>query len=524
MPIARIFISSVQKELAAERRALKDFVHNDALLRQHFEVFLFEDLPASDQRTDAVYLHEVDRCDLYVGLFGRDYGHTDANGVSPTEQEFDRATAQGRERLIYVVGTTDEGRDPRMVQLLRKAGEQLIRKRVGSAPELTTALYASLIDHLQRTGIIRHLPYDASACHSATLDDLDPEKVERFLRSARQERHFVLGPGTPVRDVLTHLNLLDGDRPSHAAVLLFGKAPQRHIGLMSSEVKCMHFHGTTVGKPIPDYKIFKGTVFELVDHALDFVMSKLPSRVGTRAESNAAPVTYEIPREVVSEAIVNAVAHRDYASGASVQVMLFADRLEIWNPGAFPPELTMAALRRAHPSIPRNPLIAEPLFLAHYIEKAGTGILDMMKRCEQAGLPALEFKPTAGHVVLVLGRLALDPTIQAAIQVKALKGSLLDELAAALGPATIQVTIQVAIQVAGMLAAAGRAPQKSAVLQRAMGLQSLDYFRRTFRIPLVQAQWLAMTDPDRPNNPNQLYKLTPQGQAWLDRFNTLPTA
>jgi len=46
-----------------------------------------------------------------------------------------------------------------------------------------------------------------------------------------------------------------------------------------------------------------------------------------------APVAYEIPPEVISEAIVNAIAHRDYTSNASVQVMLFSDRLEVWNPG-----------------------------------------------------------------------------------------------------------------------------------------------------------------------------------------------
>jgi predicted HTH transcriptional regulator len=56
---------------------------------------------------------------------------------------------------------------------------------------------------------------------------------------------------------------------------------------------------------------------------------------------------------------------------ASVQVMLFADRLEIWNPGELPPSLTLAQLRVPHPSIPRNPLISEPLFLAHSVERAG---------------------------------------------------------------------------------------------------------------------------------------------------------
>ena len=63
----RIFVSSVQKELTVERRALQEHVHRDPLLRQFFEVFLFEDLPASGRRADAVYLAEVDGCDVYVG-------------------------------------------------------------------------------------------------------------------------------------------------------------------------------------------------------------------------------------------------------------------------------------------------------------------------------------------------------------------------------------------------------------------------------------------------------------------------
>ena len=63
-----IFISSVQKELAEERRAVKAFVESDPLLRQFFRVFLFEDLPAVDRRAGRVYLREVDRCGIYVGL------------------------------------------------------------------------------------------------------------------------------------------------------------------------------------------------------------------------------------------------------------------------------------------------------------------------------------------------------------------------------------------------------------------------------------------------------------------------
>ncbi|MCO5275642.1 MAG: hypothetical protein M9900_12095 [Flavobacteriales bacterium] len=313
---------------------------------------------------------------------------------------------------------------------MRKAGEQLIRKRVGSVSELIAAVYASLVEHLQRTGVIRHLPFDAAACHGATLADIDPAKVERFLRVAQRERNFILGPGTPIPEVLTHLNLFDGGHPSHAAVLLFGTNPQRHIGLISSEVKCMHYPTTAGGKPMLDYKIFKGSAFELVDQAVHFVMDKLAHAVGTRAESVAVPITPEIPREVVIEAIVNAVAHRDYASAASVQVELFPDRLEVSNPGRFPHELLGDALLRPHPSMPRNPLVAEPLFLAHYIEKAGSGILDMVQRCKDAGLAAPSFSTRAGQVVALMARpamssLALDKAHLTSRQRKAMEQLLL---------------------------------------------------------------------------------------------------
>jgi predicted HTH transcriptional regulator len=269
-------------------------------------------------------------------------------------------------------------------------------------PNLTAAVYASLVEHLERSGDIRSLPFDASACPRATLIDLPQEKIDHFLETAKRERNYALPARTSREKALSHLNLLDDGYPTHAAVLLFGKNPQRF--LPSSEVKCMHFHGTKVSKPIPSYQIFKGTVFELVDQSVDFVLSKIARSVGTRKLGPQAPVEYDLPKQAVAEAIINSVAHRDYTSNASVQVMLFADRLEVWNPGELPPSLTPERLREPHASIPRNPLIAEPLFLAHYVEKAGTGTLDMIDRCREAGLPAPQFEQRGGSFVTILWR------------------------------------------------------------------------------------------------------------------------
>lgn len=141
----RIFISSVQKELAEERRAIRDYIRGDALFRRFFDVFLFEDLPASDRRADEVYLDEVGRCAIYVGLFGQQYGRPDAAGVSPTEREFDQTTVTGQTRLIFVKGVDDAGRDAKMRSLIGKAGAQLIHRRFTGIADLTASLYASLV-------------------------------------------------------------------------------------------------------------------------------------------------------------------------------------------------------------------------------------------------------------------------------------------------------------------------------------------------------------------------------------------
>lgn len=245
------------------------------------------------RRADDVYLDEVGRCAIYVGLLGDEYGSEDAAGVSPTEREFDHATARGKVRLIFVKGAEHANRQPKMQSLIGKAGAQLIRRRFTGIPDLTAALYASLVDHLERTGKLRTRPFDAAACPGAGMADISPEKMKWFLGMARRGRQYPLGEGTSAVETLAHLNLLDAGQPSHAAVLLFGSQPQRF--LLSSEVKCLHFHGTAVRKPIPSCQVYQGTVFELVDQAVDFVMSRITRSVGTRAQGPQAPVEYELP-------------------------------------------------------------------------------------------------------------------------------------------------------------------------------------------------------------------------------------
>ena len=541
----RIFISSVQSEFAEERAALRDYIRADPLTRRFFEVFLFEDVPASDRRPDQLYLDEVERCDIYVGLFGFDYGNEDGEGVSPTEREFDRATAVGAHRLIFVKGTGD-ARHPKMQALIRKAQTGLIRKRFNTTAELVAGLYAALVEYLEGKELIRSGPFDAAPCAKATLDDLDIEQMAQFIRTARHVRQFPLPEGTPPEQLLEHLNLLNDGRLTNAAVLLFGRAPQRF--LMSSEVRCAHYHGTEVAKPIPSYQVYKGTAFDLVDQAVDFVLSKINRSIGTRAESVRAPRTYEIPAEVVTEAIVNAVAHRDYTSNGSVQVMLFADRLEVRNPGRLPVPLTLEKLREAHSSVPGNPLLAESLYLTEYIERMGTGTLDMIRRCVEAGLPEPEFAVSDGFVITIrraaiprqmsgqVVGVAVAPTggtpgaygghgrteSQAGVQAGHARGQVRGHAGGQEG----QIGGQAEGQARGQAGQAALSAKEIAMLQAcldgavpaetlsaAVGHSSrTGYFKRWLK-HLLTGGFLEMTVPDRPTSPAQKYRLTDKGRT-----------
>lgn len=421
----RIFISSVQKEFSQVRRDLKAFLLGDAVLRRFVsDVFLFEELPARDQRADTVYLEEVERCDIYLGIFGYEYGFEDAEGVSPTEREYDHADRHGKPRLVYVWGSDDKQRHPKMRQLVSKASNELIRRRIEDASALTAEVYASLVDYLDTSGALRVPPFDTSPCEQASLKDISRKRIEWFLDTARRERGFPLKSNTSTQALLTHLNLVHDQKPTNAAHLLFGSNPQKFH--RTAEVKCMHCRGTEYRRPFLSMQVYGGDLFEQANLARDFVLDRIDRAVGVRDVSITAPATYELPPDAVGEAIVNAIAHRDYHSNASVEVRLFADRLEIWNPGSLPGTLTMDSLRHDHPSVPYNPLLAESLYLARYIERVGSGTQTMIELCREAGLPEPQFEQREGFFVTTIWRDWLTPEILSGLnlnerQVKAVK-------------------------------------------------------------------------------------------------------
>jgi len=141
-----IFVSSSQSEFARERKELCYFVLTDPYLKQYFDVFIFENLPANQQNPQNNYRDKIKKCKIYIGLFGKTYGTPDGDGISATEHEFDYATELGKDRVVYLKQLTPRARQAKkMAELIAKAKHAVTYETFSSLDELKLKVMQSLL-------------------------------------------------------------------------------------------------------------------------------------------------------------------------------------------------------------------------------------------------------------------------------------------------------------------------------------------------------------------------------------------
>ena len=482
----KVFISSVQKEFMEERIALYNHFLSDALLSSFFEPILFEKLPANPEAPEKVYLNEVSNSKVYVVLLGVEYGYEDENGVSPTELEYNYAKKLHKKSFAFIKGASVIYRHPKNQNFINRVQNHLSYKRFETVTELISEIDKAFVGLLKKQGQLQIADFDDAINMQATLEDIDNEKVDDFISIARKTRNFPLREGTPVEMILRKLHLYANNHLTNSALLVFGKDPQRFTA--SALVKCAHFHGLEVEKPIPDHRVINGDVFKQVNEAVDFVLSKIRVSVGVRDESNRAPIKYEIPRAVVAEAIVNAVAHREYSSNGSIQVMLFANRLEIVNPGGLVSELSLEKLKSDHGSYPTNPKLAEVLYQTGYIERYGTGTGEIYRLSKDAGLKEPEFDLEEGFKIIIWRPSTIHDTVHDTIHVHNEIGNLAHRLVFVM-----------------------QNKMSREEIMRKLDLKNRSHFVKNYLEPAISSGLTEMTLPDKPKSKNQKYRLTKKG-------------
>jgi len=226
--------------------------------------------------------------------------------------------------------------------------------------------------------------YEAEVVPGATRDDFDAELLAEFLEKWEERQ------GRPLTRPLDELLMEQGwltreAQPTVAGILLFGKNPQ--IFVPRSDLIFVRFEGTEMrgegGKPGYGRRVeVRGALPRIIQRTWEVLQEEI--QVGAVVRDLQREEKWLYPPAAIREALVNAVAHRDYRlRGRSIEVRMFTDRLEVSSPGGLPGFITVDNIVDEHFS--RNPRIVNGLFQWRYIEELGLGVDVMIEEMVNAG-------------------------------------------------------------------------------------------------------------------------------------------
>lgn len=231
--------------------------------------------------------------------------------------------------------------------------------------------------------------YEDMPVRNATIDDIDLKYLEEYTNK--------IGYGkTPLEYLRCNKDFIitknGKDEISGAAILLFGKNPQRFF--QRARVRFIRYEGTEakVGTEMNVIKdvTFEGKIIELIQKTIAFIKGQIRERsfLGTDGLFVTIP---EFPEFCWTELIVNAIGHRDYSiSGTDIQIKMFDDHLTVESPGTLPGLVRTSNIREIHFS--RNPKIFEVLREYDYVKEFGEGVDRMFREMQAVGLPEPEYR------------------------------------------------------------------------------------------------------------------------------------
>jgi ATP-dependent DNA helicase RecG len=239
--------------------------------------------------------------------------------------------------------------------------------------------------------------WDSMPENGVTLKEIDAKALAYFkklavnslrLKSIKSERSTVA--------ILDNLHLLDKKSVKRAAVLSFGKNPQKNY--LGAIIKIGRF-----GKSDDDLlyqDLIEGNIYEMTEKTLSVLRQKYFMAL-IRYEGLYRKEEFPYPISALREAILNAVVHRDY-SGDATLISVYDDKLVIWNDGELHEEITLDDLKTKHPSRPNNPKIAELFYKGGLIEAWGRGTLNIIRECKEYTTREPLFETVSGGTQLTI--------------------------------------------------------------------------------------------------------------------------
>jgi len=353
---------------------------------------------------------------------------------------------------------------------------------------------AEIREFFYKEGLIH---FDETPCRRFSIEtDLTDDVWSTFRKRAKIPAS--MEPVTALRN----LHLIDDEgRMTHAGAWLLARDIRKFS--VSADVACALFFGTDKMR-ILDRRGFDSDVYSMIDAVVTWILSKINVEyIIKRVKREERP---ELPEEALREAVVNALAHRDYRSTANVQIYVFKDRIEIVSPGGLPAGMAEADL--GVKSIPRNPLLFGILHRMEAVENIGSGIRRIYNICQDYGLSKPKIEVSENWFTVTFPRPQAEPD-KAWQKAKGKERGQEGQERGQEGQPTLQDW-----EIAMLEMCSGQDATGVQLLEVTGYTRRTGYFRRGLE-KLLKLGFLEMTIPDKPRSSKQRYRLTETGKEML---------
>lgn len=415
----RVFVSSVQKELENERMAIFSLLTTDPFLLEHCEPVLFDREPIPARKASTPYLSCLDTCTVYLLLINREYGKPHGD-LSATHQEYRHAQRRKLPTLVFIKGNEDNLREERTKEFfdeIKKDGYTY--KRFIDRLDLRTEIRAALMKLVKEEFNLS--PTAALAkCGEETLEAASPfesrmtDALFKEFDSPTMNKWFSQinvrpskTPNTPaIESILRTRGLmwLDQKTNTHHAlasgIVFLGKNPA--IRFPQCKIMLDAYKSAELD-PLPlDQDTLSLPASAAIERVIEFVQKN--TRHPPVIQGIRRIMLDEYPEKAIREAIVNAIAHRDYEDASRhIMVAVYFNRIEIASPGFPPKPLTIAKLTKGkYLPCSRNAVIAQSLASLGLMEQRGSGIARMRAAMLNHGLDAPRFEMSDGYFQVIL--------------------------------------------------------------------------------------------------------------------------
>jgi len=325
----------------------------------------------------------------------------------------------------------------------------------------------------------------------ASVDDLSEAAIEQYLYQLKKNKPHVAK--LEREQILNLMSMTAQGKPTLAAVQLFSPYPQAFAPQLCI-VACVvpgHEMGDAgmLGERFVDNRRIEGTIPEMLEEAMSFVRKNMRSRSYIDTVTGRRVDAFEYPLTAIREVIVNALVHRDYSlytEGMPIQIVMFADRMEVRSPGGLYGRLQIDQLGKVQPDT-RNPVLATALEVLGVTENRYSGIPTIRREFKEAGLPAPEFQDFRKDFCVTFYKKA-------------------------------EAILPEGDGKKGDIIAFCREPRSRAEIAAFLGIKSVAYAYKTYVHPLLEAGSLRMTLPEHPRSSKQKFVAVKQNTVSYTRY------